>query len=205
MTMCGKLLVFAAAAVITLTASGAHARACSNGVCAESTDDGRTMNAYLSTQFTGMTHYNIRYGGEQFESNGRVSFSVQQGRTYKYSIQACRRGGFAQASTCTKWANFVHEVDEPKGSVSQGLETPASKPGKILGKKSPANSTPKQATCESGLVWRERFDGDAVCVRPDDRYRLSDGRCRSGYVWRDRADDDKVCVTPAQRAAAKRQ
>jgi hypothetical protein len=56
--------------------------------------------------------------------------------------------------------------------------------------------------CESGYVWRERFDGDTACVIPDERFRLEDGTCRSGYVWRDRFNGDNVCVTPAERAAA---
>jgi len=57
--------------------------------------------------------------------------------------------------------------------------------------------------CPSGLVWRDRFKGDALCVTPDERYRLEDGTCRSGYVWRDTFPGDLVCVTPAERAAAK--
>ena len=61
------------------------------------------------------------------------------------------------------------------------------------------------AQCPSGLVWRERFDGDTACVTPDERFRLEDGSCRSGFVWRDSFNGDNVCVTPAQRAAAKAQ
>jgi hypothetical protein len=57
--------------------------------------------------------------------------------------------------------------------------------------------------CKSGYVWRERFEGDAVCVRPEERFRLEDGTCRSGYVWRDSFPGDGICVTPAERAAAK--
>jgi hypothetical protein len=60
------------------------------------------------------------------------------------------------------------------------------------------------ARCAPGLVWRERFTGDAVCVTPDQRYKLANGTCRSGYVWRDSFPGDGVCVTPAQRAQAKK-
>lgn len=60
------------------------------------------------------------------------------------------------------------------------------------------------ARCKPGYVWRERFEGDVVCVTPDQRYKLENGRCRSGYVWRDSFSGDSVCVTPAQRAAAKK-
>lgn len=62
---------------------------------------------------------------------------------------------------------------------------------------------PPAALCAAGMVWRERFDGDTVCVKPEERYRLADGTCRSGYVWRDSYRGDNVCVTPAQRDAAK--
>ena len=55
------------------------------------------------------------------------------------------------------------------------------------------------ALCASGLVWRERFDGDAVCVPPDQRWKLENGYCRSGYVWRERFNGDSVCVPPQQR------
>jgi hypothetical protein len=53
--------------------------------------------------------------------------------------------------------------------------------------------------CKAGFVWRERFEGDSECVRPDERYRLADGTCRVGYVWRNKFNGDNVCVTPAER------
>jgi hypothetical protein len=55
------------------------------------------------------------------------------------------------------------------------------------------------APCPSGLVWRERFAGDYLCVPPDERYRLENGYCRAGYVWRERFNGDAVCVPPAER------
>jgi hypothetical protein len=69
----------------------------------------------------------------------------------------------------------------------------------------PIFAPPAAATsCPSGLVWRERFEGDGVCVPPSERFRLENGTCRSGYVWRDSFPGDNVCMTPAQRATAKR-
>ncbi|MCK1386332.1 hypothetical protein [Bradyrhizobium sp. 21] len=62
--------------------------------------------------------------------------------------------------------------------------------------------------CPQGLVWRERFDGDTVCVLPGERDAnrrkrgLSVGAataCPQGLVWRERFDGDTVCVTPLER------
>ena len=70
--------------------------------------------------------------------------------------------------------------------------------------KSPAAApAPAAAPCPSGYVWRESFEGDVVCVKPDERFRLENGTCRSGYVWRGLFTGDNICVTPADRAAAK--
>jgi hypothetical protein len=66
------------------------------------------------------------------------------------------------------------------------------------------------ASCSSGLVWRERFDGDTVCVLPGERDANRRRRglpvgpasaCPSGLVWRERFDGDTVCVSPAERDA----
>jgi len=72
----------------------------------------------------------------------------------------------------------------------------------------PASKQPA-ALCPSGLVWRERFDGDTVCVLPGERDANRRARglppvaaaaaCPSGLVWRERFDGDTVCVTPAER------
>src|SRR5882672_8897042 len=62
-----------------------------------------------------------------------------------------------------------------------------------------------QSQCQPGQVWRDNFDGDTVCVSPDERHRLANGTCSSGYVWRDTFNGDNVCVTPAKRAAIKAQ
>jgi hypothetical protein len=67
------------------------------------------------------------------------------------------------------------------------------------------------AACPSGLVWRERFDGDTICVLPGERDANRHRRglpasappsaCPSGLVWRERFDGDTVCVTPLERDA----
>ncbi len=76
----------------------------------------------------------------------------------------------------------------------------------------PASQTPA-ARCPSGLVWRERFDGDTVCVLPGERDAnrrkrgLATGpasACPSGLVWREQFDGDTVCVTPTERDANRR-
>jgi len=78
----------------------------------------------------------------------------------------------------------------------------------------------QQATCATGYVWREAFQGDRVCVPPATREQAaSENRqaaarrepgggaygpdtCRPGYVWREARPDDHVCVTPETRAQA---
>jgi hypothetical protein len=70
--------------------------------------------------------------------------------------------------------------------------------------------------CKPGYVWRDKFDGDALCVTPAERdaahaenpNRQPGGgaygpnTCKPGYVWRDKFDGDALCVTPAERDAA---
>jgi hypothetical protein len=66
--------------------------------------------------------------------------------------------------------------------------------------------------CVSGFVWREAFEGDHVCVTPDQRDQAAQDNaaaasrvdpfgafgpdtCIQGYVWRGAREDDHVCVT----------
>lgn len=88
---------------------------CINAVCAEGSNDGlkRTATIYLTNQISGTTNYNIiPPGGQQFELHiNHFSFDVQPGRVYTYSVQACKKGGALQSSTCTQWAQFHHTVD----------------------------------------------------------------------------------------------
>lgn len=69
----------------------------------------------------------------------------------------------------------------------------------ILSNKPPAAVA---AACQPGIVWRESFEGDALCVKPDERFRKADGTCRAGYVWRDLFNGDGVCVTPKDKKKA---
>ena len=67
-----------AAAVTPWAAAGVRAEACDNGICADGRDDGRTLNVYLRTTMTGMSHYNIRVPGRsQFESTGRFQIPTE--------------------------------------------------------------------------------------------------------------------------------
>jgi hypothetical protein len=77
----------------------------------------------------------------------------------------------------------------------------------------PASPQPA-ALCPSGLVWRERFDGDTVCVLPGERdanrrrrglpASAAASACPSGLVWREQFDGDTVCVTPLERDTNRR-
>jgi hypothetical protein len=73
--------------------------------------------------------------------------------------------------------------------------------------------------CRPGLVWRDRFDGDAVCVTPAERKKVHDDNpdrqpgggaygpytCKQGFVWRDSFDGDYACVTPQEREEERRE
>jgi hypothetical protein len=65
--------------------------------------------------------------------------------------------------------------------------------------------------CANGLVRRDAFRGDEVCVtRAVHEQTIADnvaapsrtrqgGNCREGYVWREASASDHVCVLPATR------
>jgi hypothetical protein len=121
------------------TSSPAEA-ACSGGVCAKSSLGTRHgpgftklfITVQLRNKLVGITHYNvfIQCGGvvgacgQQVESLGRFSFEIDSPKRFVYTIQACRRGGFLQASECAPRpaARFVHPVSprDLQGSISQG-------------------------------------------------------------------------------------
>jgi hypothetical protein len=76
-----------------------------------------------------------------------------------------------------------------------------------------ATTQPEPFTCKPGLVWREAYVGDVVCVTPERRQRIWDENgqgpsrrlpnskmCKPGYVWREARPGDIVCVTPESRA-----
>ncbi|HEY1413424.1 MAG TPA: hypothetical protein VGF36_14860, partial [Rhodopila sp.] len=66
--------------------------------------------------------------------------------------------------------------------------------------------------CPNGLVPREAYRGDRVCVTPQAHeqtiadnvaapsHTRPDGLCVPGFVWREARPDDHVCVTPQTRA-----
>jgi hypothetical protein len=58
------------------------------------------------------------------------------------------------------------------------------------------------AYCEPGTVYRDRYNGDGVCVTPDKRWIMEDGSCRQGYVHGLRARSTE-CWTSDQLAKAK--
>lgn len=88
----------------------------------------------------------------------------------------------------------------------------------------PASAAPVLAygpyTCAQGFVWREAFDGDTVCVGPDERdtARAENAQaaarrsptggaygpdtCLQGFVWRETRPADHVCVDPSRRDRA---
>jgi lipoprotein NlpI len=74
---------------------------------------------------------------------------------------------------------------------------------------SPQRGNPRP--CDDGLVARDAFPGDAVCVTPAihdqavadnaaaSSHTRPEGGCLPGYVWREAGPDDHVCVLPATR------
>ena len=66
--------------------------------------------------------------------------------------------------------------------------------------------------CKPGLVWRDAFTNDHVCVTGAERSQaladnqlapqrvLANGYCRPGFVWREANPSDHVCVTGATRS-----
>lgn len=91
-------------------ASPAAAKACQNGICAESRTDGRMVNVYLSFNGRNWSHFNVRRNGGQLEVRpGLVyQFAYRKGYNQHYSVQVCNRGGFLQSSSCTGWVRFHH-------------------------------------------------------------------------------------------------
>ncbi|WP_053712778.1 hypothetical protein [Streptomyces sp. XY413] len=70
------------------------------------------------------------------------------------------------------------------------------------------NRQPGTNQCQSGYVYRDSYEGDGVCVTPEERdkwHKFNPNRqpgtnqCKSGYVWRDAWDGDDTCVTPKER------
>lgn len=92
-------------------ASPAAAKACTNGICAESRDDKRSVNVYLSYRGKNWTHFQVRRNGVQYivQPGQRFSFNYRKGYNQHYSVQVCNKGGFLQKTSCTGWVRFHHE------------------------------------------------------------------------------------------------
>jgi hypothetical protein len=104
-------LALSVAAGSMAVAGPAAAKACTNGICVEGTDDGRTVNVYPSTKLRPYTHYNVRRNGQQVEVGigGSFNFRAKPGYDQYYSIQVCNRtGDFGTRSSCTGWVRFYH-------------------------------------------------------------------------------------------------
>jgi hypothetical protein len=75
-----------------------------------------------------------------------------------------------------------------------------------IGATTPAISA---ATCPTGLVWAERWEGDTKCVSVSERNlnRKNRGKdpvgtvakCRPGLVWAEEWEGDTRCVTVSER------
>jgi hypothetical protein len=90
-------------------------------------------------------------------------------------------------------------------------------PGKAQQRLRPGEVT-TDGGCMTGLLWREAFPGDHLCVSHAAREiialdNLNDisrhklgfrgvvlAECIPGYVWREARSGDTICVTPAERA-----
>jgi hypothetical protein len=106
-------LALAVGAGSMAVAGSAAAKACINGICASSTDDGRRVNVYVSTRLRPYTHFNIIRDGKQYEVWPGQSFHFVARPGYKqyYSVQVCNKSGDQWPwlrSKCTGWVKFYH-------------------------------------------------------------------------------------------------
>jgi hypothetical protein len=118
----------------------------------------------------------------------------------------------AVLSTATPSPSPSPSVEVPP-TTAPPTESPTAPPTE------PPTATPPPIppdTCVSGFVWREAFEGDHVCVTPEERTRIADDNaaassrvdpagaygpntCVAGFVWRVARPEDLVCVTPEER------
>jgi hypothetical protein len=61
--------------------------------------------------YTGITHYNVRIGAVQRElaprARGVVVEPVGRGDHPSVTVQACKRGGLFESSSCTRWSPTI--------------------------------------------------------------------------------------------------
>ena len=96
-----------------LFAGPAQAKACKLHFCVESSDTKKKIWVELwnTSNNLGRTHFNVRYNGLQFETKGSFNLAnYRKNGIYRFSIQACTRGGLFQGSQCTPWVNFRHQA-----------------------------------------------------------------------------------------------
>jgi len=148
-------------------------------------------------EITGTAQYNSPSGHEFWTSHSAVVAGSVTGRDLTFT--ADWDGG----ATSGEYTAVVDDQGSVAGTTFDRSHPEVTASWQGVGRQ--ARCVPAAAHCDPGYVWRDNFDGDTVCVRPDERHRLANGTCSSGYVWRDTFDGDTVCVTPAQRDAAKAQ
>jgi hypothetical protein len=128
----------------------------------------------------------------------------------------CPSNFHPQGAYCMPNTNLNRAPDDcPPGQVRRGdgtcdLNPPVETPGLIVEPKVPGRSD-NPIACGNGLVPREAFRGDRVCVAQAAHDQtiadniaapsrtLPNGLCVRGYLWRRANPDDHVCVLPATR------
>lgn len=105
--------------------------------------------------------------------------------------------GRAGTSIGTMAGNAMGDPARPRDEGARTPEPPRSR------------SPQPSSACRQGLVWREAFRGDFVCVTPESRSQAARENadpahaepCQPGYVWREAIPTDHICVLVARRTA----
>ncbi|WP_407841295.1 hypothetical protein ACE1OC_40630 [Streptomyces sp. DSM 116496] len=94
--------------------------------------------------------------------------------------------------------------------ASAAIASPAWSPATSTSIDDP-NSEPGTGLCKSGYVYRDAWEGDGLCVTPQQRdaahaqnpnRQPGSNQCAPGYVYRDAWEGDGTCVTPQERDKA---
>jgi hypothetical protein len=107
-----SLKLCAAAVLATVLAAPAYA-GCKQGYCTKGSWDGQVRRVDFTTSLSGYTHFNVNDGRQQIEVGRNVrSFQVYPTSfnpvQFRYSIQACNKGGPFSKSSCSPWVTFTH-------------------------------------------------------------------------------------------------
>jgi hypothetical protein len=132
-----------------------------------------------SNEISGRAQYYPKSGGLGSDSktlsgtidtfgNMRVTIEWQTGAVGIYTFGLGSDG---------QWAGIVQDRDNPGSATTFAV---ASSPAKCLveastGTAPAAPSTTPAAKCPPGLVWRDTFNGDTVCVTPEERDKAKFG------------------------------